>query len=136
MSASTARDNSTLEENENQFQSNALFSGGLMASDIPPTDEMKAAAMPWIVGVFTVWGVGIVSCAFLGVYLFQAQRVEPWVFATWSGGTAIGVTIATSLCGNKLERIAGQSRSSLWRRLLRNIAPIIIGEVLFWLLTR
>ena len=79
-----------------------------MATNLPPTDDVRAAAMPWIVGVFATWGAGIVSCVLLFIYLLTAQRVEPWIFLTWSTATGLGVRVTTAYIGRKLERIAGE----------------------------
>ena len=89
-----------------------------MTDAFTPSEAQKAAAKPWMIGVFVSMGLGLLSLALLAAYQSLAVETNYCIWGLWFGGTAVAVDLGIHFCNTKLARLIGDDLPRLNRRWL------------------
>lgn len=95
------------------------------------TEAQRAAARPWIVGIFAAPIVGIAAFVVIGILLFRSDDPNLYLMATAIFGTSIAVRVAEWFCVRKLNGICPDDSPQTGRVLWRiGVEVLILGSLL------
>ena len=102
-----------------------------MESGQPLSDTQKAAAMPFVVGFWVTWGVGLVSLACAVLYQGYSQDPDRRIVAALLVAILVIKRIVLSLCVNRLMHICG-ARSRFRSSAADWLMFVVLISLLLW----